>query len=68
MVNKRLYCIVSIFFIHWRSQDLFFNAFFARIPVHYKQTAAWLAQLGERRSAEGEVTGSNAGWTNTQGL
>ena len=31
-------------------------------------TAAWLAQLGERRSAEREVTGSNPGWTNTQGL
>ena len=31
-------------------------------------TAAWLAQLGERRSAEREVTGSNPGRTNTQGL
>ena len=31
-------------------------------------TAAWLAQLGERRSAEREVAGSNPGWTNTQGL
>ena len=30
--------------------------------------AAWLAQLGERRSAEREVAGSNLGWTNTQGL
>ena len=29
--------------------------------------AAWLAQLGERRSAEREVTGSNPGRTNTQG-
>ena len=29
---------------------------------------AWLAQLGERRSAEWEVTGSNLGRTNTQGL
>ena len=28
----------------------------------------WLAQLGERRSAEREVTGSNPGRTNTQGL
>ena len=28
-------------------------------------TAAWLAQLGERRSAEREVTGSNPGRTNT---
>ena len=25
-------------------------------------------QLGERRSAEWEVAGSNPGWTNTQGL
>ena len=31
-------------------------------------TAAWLAQLGERRSAEREVAGSNPGWTNIQGL
>ena len=33
-----------------------------------KITAAWLAQLGERRSAEREVAGSNPGRTNTQGL
>ena len=31
-------------------------------------TAAWLAQLGERRSAEREVVSSNPGRTNTQGL
>ena len=31
-------------------------------------TAAWLTQLGERRSAEREVAGSNPGQTNTQGL
>ena len=31
-------------------------------------TAAWLAQLGERWSAEREVTGSNPGRINTQGL
>ena len=31
-------------------------------------TAAWLAQLGERRSAEREVAGSNPGRTSTQGL
>ena len=31
-------------------------------------TAAWLAQFGERRSAEREVVGSNHGRTNTQGL
>ena len=30
--------------------------------------AAWLAQLGERQSAEREVVGSNPGWTNTQSL
>ena len=29
---------------------------------------AWLAQLGERRSVEQEVVGSNPGRTNTQGL
>ena len=28
----------------------------------------WLAQLGERQSAEWEVMGSNPGQTNTQGL
>ena len=31
-------------------------------------TAARLAQLGERRSAERETVGSNPGRTNTQGL
>ena len=31
-------------------------------------TAAWLAQLGERRSAEQEVTGSKPCRTNTQAL
>ena len=30
--------------------------------------AAWLVQLGERRSAEQEVAGSNPGRANTQGL
>ena len=33
-----------------------------------KETAAWLAQLGERRSAEREVAGSKPGRTNTQGF
>ena len=33
-----------------------------------RQTAALLAQLGERRSAEREVAGSDPGRTNTQGL
>ena len=33
------------------------------------ETAAWLAQLAERRSAgRSEVAGSNPGRTNTQGL
>ena len=31
-------------------------------------TAAWLSQLGERRSAEREVAGSNPVRTNTQGV
>ena len=31
-------------------------------------TAAWLAQLGERRSFEREVAGSNSGRTNPQSL
>ena len=31
-------------------------------------TAAWLAQLGEHRSAECEVGSSNPGQTNTQAL
>ena len=29
---------------------------------------AWLAQLGERQSADREVAGSNPGRTNTQGI
>ena len=33
-----------------------------------RDLTAWLAKLGERRSAEREVTGSNLGRTNTQGL
>ena len=33
-----------------------------------KLTDPWLAQLGEHRSAERDVTGSNPGRTNTQGL
>ena len=36
--------------------------------VSERLTAAWLAQLGEHRSAEREVVGSNLGRTNTQGL
>ena len=39
-----------------------------RTPPPSGITAAWLAQLGERRSAEREVAGSNPGRTNTQGL
>ena len=34
----------------------------------HDSTAARLAQLGERRSAEREVASSNPGRTNTQGL
>ena len=37
-------------------------------PITIFLTAALLAQLGERRSAEREVAGSNPGRTNTQGL
>ena len=36
--------------------------------LFYYLTTAWLAQLGERRSTEREVAGSNPGRTNTQGL
>ena len=36
--------------------------------IQINQTAAWLGQLGERRSAEREVMGSNPGRTNTKGL
>ena len=35
---------------------------------HANITTTWLAQLGECRSAEWEVVGSNPGRTNTQGL
>ena len=34
----------------------------------FNETATWLAQLAERRSAGREVAGSNPGRTNTQGL
>ena len=34
----------------------------------HNKTAARLAQLGERRSAEREAVGSSPGQTNTQGL
>ena len=37
------------------------------VSVFTLTTAAWLAQLGERRSAEWEVAGSNPGRTSTQG-
>ena len=37
-------------------------------PLQDLQPHAWLAQLGERRSTEREVAGSNPGRTNTQGL
>ena len=40
----------------------------ARFALYCVLTAAWLAQLGEHRSAEREVVGSNPGRTNTQGL
>ena len=41
-----------------------------KIPMSVKPIlpGTWLAQLGERWSAEWEVTGSNPGRTNTQGL
>ena len=35
------------------------------LPEKLTATAAWLALLGERRSAEREVAGSNPGRTNT---
>ena len=38
------------------------------IFIYTRLTAARLAQLGERRSAEREAVGSNPGRTNTQGL
>ena len=36
--------------------------------IKQMKKAARFVQLGERRSAEREVTGSNPGRTNTQGL
>ena len=38
------------------------------LQMIYYMLSPWLAQLGEHRSAEREVVGSNPGWTNTQGL
>ena len=40
---------------------------FEKRPLDPK-IATWLAQLGERWSAEQEIVGSNPGRTNTQGL
>ena len=37
----------------------------SRVPGKDYLTAAWLAQLGEHRSAEREVAGSNPGQTKT---
>ena len=49
--------------------------FFGKNGINFKlkhrntqKSAAWLAQLGERRSAEQEDMGSNPSRTNTQGL
>ena len=36
--------------------------------IYALAATTWLAQLGERQSAERKVTGSNLGQTNTQGL
>ena len=47
----RLPCIASEVILLW--------------SYFYLCTAAWLAHLGERRSAEREVVGSNPGRTNT---
>ena len=38
------------------------------IAESWALVTAWLAQLGERRSTEREVAGSNPSRTNTQGL
>ena len=39
-----------------------------KILIFRKYQAAWLAQLGERRSAEREVAGTNPGRPNNKGL
>ena len=44
------------------------NFIFKDCQLNYDSAAAWLAQLGERRSAERAVTGTNPGLTTTQGL
>ena len=57
--------------LHWRNTSLSSVVQLSR-PCWIDRitcfTAAWLAQLGERRSTEREVAGSNPGRTNTQGL
>ena len=42
------------------------HVFLGGLAINF--TAPWLAQLGERQSAERKVMGSNPGQTNTQGL
>ena len=53
-----MYSVLIEYIVHTREKNTCFGLL----------TAALLAQLGERRSAEREVTGSNPGRTNTQGL
>ena len=50
----------------WRLVDVHLKKNTHVSKTHF--TTTWLAQLGERRSTEREVTGSNPGRTNTQGL
>ena len=78
---SRILKVANCFMLHKSIRNLYFNPNFrvatgyiatGRPKLHFGSshawTAAWFAQLGERRSAEREVTGSNPGRTNTQGL
>ena len=60
------------FSLFWDKGEQLSNfSFWPRLCMYklvVRDLTAWLAQLGERRSAEQEVTGSNPGRTNTQGL
>ena len=66
--NRLKRCLVprKDYFEKWQGQ---FSSFSFQAHAHSKsRTAAWLAKLGERRSAEREVTDAKPGQTNTQSL
>ena len=66
LVNSKLICVV----LHLNVKDFITVSCIHIYLVYWKEalSTAWLAQLGERLSAERKVAGSNPGGNNTQGL